>query len=196
MMDVSAALMADGRPRRRLSHAKVRSMTHLNLPSLRLLSTPRCPMRGLISRRWQARRQRAWSQPLSACSLFGCRGASDPTRPLPANRAACASTSPQRNRPAICAEPQPIPDGSISQGMPERGTNRMPVSAARFGTGGRPPLGFGGSGGSSDSTINQNLSDTSGVAVPLQIGPDLLCIEVLKATVNPRRFRWPRAIQF
>ena len=45
--------------------------------------------------------------------------------------------------------PHPISAGKYSQGMPVFSTNRIPASAARSDTRGRPPLGFGGSGGSS-----------------------------------------------
>ncbi len=77
--------------------------------------------------------------------------------------ACCQSRS---RRQQVTPEPQPISTGSISQGMPERRTNRMPVNAARFGTDGRPPLGFGGSGGSSGSRIDQSSSETRGAAMP------------------------------
>ena len=81
--------------------------------------------------------------------------------------ASCQSRS---LRQQVTPEPQPISDGNISHAMPERRTKRMPVSAARFGTTGRPPFGFGGPGGSNGSTINQSSSDTSGVAMPLRLG--------------------------
>ena len=52
-----------------------------------------------------------------------------------------------RRRQQVMPLPQPISWGSISQGMPLRRTNKMPVRAARSGTRGRPPFGFGFSGG-------------------------------------------------
>lgn len=58
--------------------------------------------------------------------------------------------------------PQPISFGSISQGMPLRRTNRMPVKAARFDTRGRPPFGFGFSGGNRGATCSHSLSSRSG----------------------------------
>ena len=82
--------------------------------------------------------------------------------------AACQSRS---RRQHVMPDPQPISWGSISQGMPERSTNRMPVSAARFGTGGRPPLGLGRSGGRSGSTMAHNSSETSGLLMPSHVGP-------------------------
>ncbi len=73
--------------------------------------------------------------------------------------AACQS---RRRRQQVTPEPQPISWGSISQGMPDFSTKMMPVSAARSGTRGRPPLGLGGSGGNRGSTIAHNSSGTSG----------------------------------
>ncbi len=66
----------------------------------------------------------------------------------------------------VIPEPQPISWGSISQGMPERSTNRRPVRAARSGTRGRPPLGLGGSGGRRGSITAQRASDTRGWLIP------------------------------
>ena len=67
--------------------------------------------------------------------------------------------------------PQPISWGSISQGMPVFSTNRMPVSAARSGTRGLPPLGLGGSSGSSGSATPHSSSVTGGLAM-VRIVPD------------------------
>jgi hypothetical protein len=72
----------------------------------------------------------------------------------------------RKRRQQVIPEPQPISWGSISQGIPERSTNRMPVSEARSGTRGRPPLGFGGSGGSSGSITAQRASETRGWLIP------------------------------
>ncbi len=55
--------------------------------------------------------------------------------------------------------------GRYSQGMPVRSTNRMPVSALRFNTGGRPPLGFGFGGGKNGSTRSHSSSVSSGLAI-------------------------------
>jgi hypothetical protein len=49
---------------------------------------------------------------------------------------------PWPRRQHVMPLPQPISWGSISQGMPLRRTKRMPVRAARSGTGGRPPFGL------------------------------------------------------
>jgi len=76
--------------------------------------------------------------------------------------AACQSRS---RRQHVIPEPQPISRGSISQGMPLFSTNRMPVSAARCGSGGRPPFGLGRSGGSRGSiTVHRSLG-TRGLAI-------------------------------
>lgn len=76
--------------------------------------------------------------------------------------AACHSRS---RRQHVIPEPQPISWGSISQGIPLFSTNRMPVSAARFGSGRRPPFGLGRSGGSSGSIAAHSSSDTRGLAI-------------------------------
>ena len=80
---------------------------------------------------------------------------------------ACQSRS---RRQHVMPEPQPISWGSISQGMPERSTNKMPVNAARLPTGGRPPLGLGFSAGNNGSTIAHNSSDKSCLFMPQHIG--------------------------
>ena len=69
--------------------------------------------------------------------------------------ASCQSRS---RRQQVTPLPQPISWGNISQGMPLLRTKMMPVKAARSGTRGRPPLGLGGAGGSSGSTIAQSSS--------------------------------------
>jgi hypothetical protein len=58
--------------------------------------------------------------------------------------AACQS---RNRRQQVMPLPQPNSVGRYSQGQPLRRTKRMPVRAARSETRGRPPLGFGGSGG-------------------------------------------------
>ena len=76
--------------------------------------------------------------------------------------ASCQSCN---RRQHVIPDPQPISCGSISQGKPLFSTNRMPVSAARCGIGGRPPFGFGRSGGSSGSIRVHNSSGTRGLAM-------------------------------
>jgi len=53
----------------------------------------------------------------------------------------------RRRRQQVMPLPQPISRGRYSQGVPVLRINRMPVRQARSLTLGRPPLGFGGSGG-------------------------------------------------
>lgn len=69
--------------------------------------------------------------------------------------ASCQSRS---LRQQVIPLPQPISGGKYSQGKPVLRTNKIPVSAARFGTLGRPPFGFGGSGGNSGSITSQSSS--------------------------------------
>jgi hypothetical protein len=79
--------------------------------------------------------------------------------------ASCQSRS---RRQQVTPDPQPISCGSISQGMPERSTKRMPLKAAREGTAGRPPSGLGRSGGNSGSMTDQSSSETRGFAMPFR----------------------------
>jgi hypothetical protein len=78
--------------------------------------------------------------------------------------AACQS---RKRRQHVIPLPQPISWGNSSHGMPVFRTNRMPVNAARFGTGGRPPFGLALSAGSSDSITCHNSSLNSGFAMLL-----------------------------
>jgi hypothetical protein len=66
-------------------------------------------------------------------------------------------------RQHVIPEPQPISGGNMPHGMPERSTNRIPVSAARSETLGRPnvDVGF----GSIGSIRAHNLSSISGFAI-------------------------------
>jgi hypothetical protein len=77
--------------------------------------------------------------------------------------AACHS---RNRRQQVTPDPQPISAGSISQGMPVRSTNKMPVRAALAGTGGRPPFGFAAARGSNGSMINHSESGTRGLGIP------------------------------
>ena len=72
----------------------------------------------------------------------------------------------RKRRQQVTPLPQPISWGSISQGMPLLSTKMMPVKAARSGTRGRPPLGFGGSGGNSGRMISHSASLTNGLLIP------------------------------
>ncbi len=73
--------------------------------------------------------------------------------------ACCQSRS---RRQQVMPLPQPISAGRYSHGSPVLSTNRMPVSAARSGTGGRPPFGQGLAGGSNGSIILHKSSGKRG----------------------------------
>ena len=103
----------------------------------------------------QARLQSMRSASRSWRSSSWCRRCHTP--------AACQSRS---RRQQVTPDPHPISAGSISHGMPVRSTNRMPVNAARDGTGGRPPLGLGETGGSSGSMIRHSDSGKRGAGIP------------------------------
>lgn len=89
---------------------------------------------------------------------------------------ASSTSSTSSHRPAFCHAcrrrqhvmplPQPISLGKYSQPMPVRKMNRMPVSACRFGTAGRPLLLGGLSGGKIGSMSSQRLSGKIGRAMP------------------------------
>ncbi len=70
-------------------------------------------------------------------------------------------------RQQVTPEPQPISRGNIFQGMPERSTNTIPVSAARSPTRGRPRplLGRFLRRGSNGSIILHNSSSISGLGI-------------------------------
>jgi len=76
--------------------------------------------------------------------------------------AACQS---RRRRQQVMPQPQPISWGKCSHWMPVLRTKRMPVNAARAATGGRPPLGLGGSGGMCGSMRFHSSSVSSGLAM-------------------------------
>jgi hypothetical protein len=71
----------------------------------------------------------------------------------------------RRRRQQVIPLPQPSSCGRYSHPQPVRRTNRIPVSACRWGTGGRPPLGLGLSGGNSGSMRSHNSSVSSGLAI-------------------------------
>jgi hypothetical protein len=100
-----------------------------------------------------------------------------PARPKRSNRTRCslsqtpAACQSRSRRQHVIPDPQPISCGNISQGMPLFSTNRMPVSAARCGNGGRPPFGLGRSGGSTGSMTAHNSSGIRGLAMPARTAP-------------------------
>ena len=114
------------------------------------------PGAGTLAESSDARDQSTWSASPSRSSSTWCILRHTP--------AFCQS---RRRRQQVMPLPQPISWGSISHGIPLRSTNRMPVSAARFATRGRPPLGLGGSGGSNGSMIAHSSSGNNGLAMRL-----------------------------
>lgn len=76
-----------------------------------------------------------------------------------------ATCQSRKRRQQVIPDPAPNSLGRYSQGMPVRSTNRMPVSAFRFGTGGRPPLGLGFGGGKNGATRSHSSSVSSGLAI-------------------------------
>jgi len=75
-----------------------------------------------------------------------------------------ASCQSRRRRQQVIPLPHPISWGKYSQGRPVLSTNRIPVSAARSETRGRPPLGLGDSGGSNGAISCQSRSVSRGLA--------------------------------
>jgi hypothetical protein len=76
-------------------------------------------------------------------------------------------------------EPQPISCGNISQGMPLRRTNTIPLKQARSDNLGLPPLGFGIGGGNRDLIKSHRLSGISAAAlinVP-SLSSNYFCVE-------------------
>jgi hypothetical protein len=76
--------------------------------------------------------------------------------------ASCQSRS---RRQQVMPQPQFNSCGKYSQGQPVRSTNKMPVSAARSGTGGRPPFGLDLRDGRSGSMRSHSSSVTKGFAI-------------------------------
>ena len=75
--------------------------------------------------------------------------------------AACQSRS---RRQHVLPEPQPISGGSSAQGQPVRSTNRMPASAARSSTRGRPLRAWDGASGSNGAIIAHSSSGAIRIA--------------------------------
>ncbi len=98
----------------------------------------------------------------SSCPA-ACRRSSSTRCSAAHTPASCQSRS---LRQQLMPEPHPISAGSISQGRPDLNTNKMPLSAARSGTRGRPPFGLGRSGGNSGAIIAHRSSGTSSLAMP------------------------------
>jgi len=106
---------------------------------------------GILAESKEARLQSRRSASPSRSKSIWCSRSQTP--------ASCQSRS---RRQQVTPEPHPNSWGSISHGMPLFSTKMMPVKAARSETRGRPPLGLGGSGGSSGATRAHNSSLTKG----------------------------------
>ena len=125
----------------------------------------------------QARLQSMRSASRSRRSSSQCRRSQTP--------AACQSRS---RRQQVTPDPHPISVGSISHGMPVRSTNRIPVNAARAGTGGRPPLGLAEIGGSNGSMISHSDSGKTGAGIPPHESAQFGVQGVLQGVLS--RFVW------
>ena len=109
---------------------------------------------GILALSRLARLQSSCSAAPSRSSKVWCSRSQTP--------AACQS---RKRRQQVTPLPQPSSWGNISQGMPLLSTKMLPVSAARSETRGRPPLGFGASGGKRGAMIVQSSSVTSGLFI-------------------------------
>jgi hypothetical protein len=85
---------------------------------------------------------------------------------IPCQTPACSHSDSRRQH--VIPHPQPISCGRSSHASPVFNTKTIPVRHARSGTRGRPPFGFGGSGGISGSTISHNSSGTSSLLMPAE----------------------------
>jgi hypothetical protein len=94
-----------------------------------------------------------------------------PLRPSSSSRTSCSAVhtplacQSRRRRQHVMPEPQPISFGSSSHWMPVFNTKRIPVSAARSSTRGRPPLGYSLVGGIKTSIRAHSSSGRSGFAM-------------------------------
>jgi hypothetical protein len=109
---------------------------------------------GIEAESMQARLQSIWPASPSRSSSVWCKAPHTPT--------ACQS---RNRRQQVIPEPQPISWGSNSHWMPVFSTKMMPVKQARSEMRGRPPLGLGGSAGSSGETSAHNSSLTKGLLI-------------------------------
>jgi hypothetical protein len=101
-----------------------------------------------------ARRQAIVSAAPQRSKSAGCRRSHTP---------ACGHA--RRRRQQVTPRPQPSSWGNSSQGGPLLSTQMMPVTAARSGTRGRPPLGLGGAGGNSGASVSHTGSLPNGLLI-------------------------------
>jgi hypothetical protein len=115
------------------------------------------PGAGTLALSSDARVQSMRPASCSRCRSVRCRRFHTP--------ASCQSL---RRRQHVIPLPHPSSWGSISHEMPDFKTKMMPLNAARsLMLRGRPPLGFGGSGGRSGATISHSASLINGVLMPV-----------------------------
>ena len=94
-----------------------------------------------------------------------------PLRPSSSRSTSCSAVhtpsacQSRRRRQHVMPDPHPISFGSSSHWMPVFSTNRMPVSAARSSTRGRPPRGYSLAGGIKTSMRAHSSSGRSGFAM-------------------------------
>jgi hypothetical protein len=84
-----------------------------------------------------------------------------------------ASCQSRNRRQQVIPHPQPNSCGNIVQGIPLRKTNKIPVSASRLPTGGRPPLDDVAVGGNKVSTRFHKSSATNGLAMTVLLDQSL-----------------------
>jgi hypothetical protein len=113
------------------------------------------PFAGTLALSRLARDQSIRSASPSQSSRVWCSRSHTPAR--------CQSRS---RRQQVTPLPQPASWGRYSQGSPVFSTKMIPVRQARSDTRGRPPFGFGGSGGISGSMARHSSSDTSDLFMP------------------------------
>lgn len=127
------------------------------------------------------REKSIWSAALSLLSRISCSRSQTP--------ASCQS---RKRRQQVTPEPQPISAGKSRQRRPVLSTNRIPVNAARSGTGLRPGFfsrrGFGG--GSSGSISVHSASSTIG----LPISSSALSISMPKSSSLPEKLTAPSGL--
>ena len=91
----------------------------------------------------------------------------------------------RRRRQQVAPDPQPSSGGRSSHAIPERRTNRIPLSAARSEMRGLPPRGFGAGGGRSSSMIGQRPSGIRTEGIPLYESTIPRRTSVLKGVLSP-----------
>jgi hypothetical protein len=101
-----------------------------------------------------------------------------------------ASCQSRRRRQQVTPEPHPSSGGRSAHAMPERSTNRMPLSAARSGIRGRPPRGFGAAGGRSFSNIGHRPSGIRTEGIPLYESTCTRRTRVLKGALSRFSLAW------